>query len=76
MRVSRNYFAVPIALIAFAMLASAQEQPKKEIKHVRIQATFPALAQRCTRPIAPSAMEPMARATAPQRRRRKFHHPI
>ena len=33
---------VPIALIAFAMLAWAQEQPKKEIKHVPVQATSPA----------------------------------
>jgi mono/diheme cytochrome c family protein len=39
MRASRNYFVVLIALIAFAMLASAQEQPKKEIKHVPVQAT-------------------------------------
>ena len=36
MRARRNHFAVLIALIAFAMLASAQEQRKKEIKHVPV----------------------------------------
>lgn len=39
MRARRNLLQVVIVVIALAMLASAQEQPKKEIKHVPIKAT-------------------------------------
>src|SRR2546423_12842641 len=39
MRTGRNYLMVIIALITLAMLASAQEQPKKEIKHVPVGPT-------------------------------------
>ena len=42
MRTRRNCWMVLIALIAFAMTASAQDQPKKEIKHVPIKSTSPA----------------------------------
>ncbi len=45
MRARRNYWTVLIALIAFAMLASAQEQPKKKIQHVPIKSTSPASGQ-------------------------------
>ncbi len=42
MRTRKTYWMVLVALIAFAMLAPAQEQPTKQIKHVPIVSTSPA----------------------------------
>lgn len=42
MRTRNILCTVPVALIAFAMLALAQDQPKTEIKHVPIASTSPA----------------------------------
>lgn len=42
MRTRRNLWTSFIAVFALAMLASAQETPKKEIKHVPIVSTSPA----------------------------------
>lgn len=39
---TRRIWMVLISLIAFGMMASAQDQPKKEIKHVPIKSTSPA----------------------------------
>jgi mono/diheme cytochrome c family protein len=39
---TRNGWKILIAVIALAMLASAQEPPKKEIKHVPVVSTSPA----------------------------------
>ncbi|MBI1741170.1 MAG: c-type cytochrome [Acidobacteriales bacterium] len=45
MRTRRNHWTILIVVIAVAMLASAQEQPKKEIKHVAIKPTSAASGQ-------------------------------
>jgi mono/diheme cytochrome c family protein len=45
MRTHRNHWTVLIVVIALAMLASAQEQPKKEIKHVPVTPTSAASGQ-------------------------------
>ncbi len=39
MHTRRNHWTILTVAVALAMLASAQEQPKKEIKHVPIKAT-------------------------------------
>lgn len=45
MRTRRNHWTILIVVIAVAMLASAQEQPKKEIKHVPVKPTSAASGQ-------------------------------
>jgi mono/diheme cytochrome c family protein len=45
MRTYRNYGLVLSLIIAVAMLVSAQEQPKKEIKHVPVRPTSAASGQ-------------------------------
>jgi mono/diheme cytochrome c family protein len=45
MRTHRTHWTILALIIALAMLASAQEQPKKQIKHVPIQPTSAASGQ-------------------------------
>jgi mono/diheme cytochrome c family protein len=45
MRTCRSFWAVMIAVMALAMIASAQDQPKKEIKHVPMKPTSAASGQ-------------------------------